>query len=232
MKKSLSELVAMKAEAEIVATEATIKNVANVISGDGQYGHYTFQDIVLEDGGTIMTAVLSNCNEFGQNMIGKRISMVSSDTKHGSRGVKLKNRKGEWILYISKTAVITDAVNMSSTASQPTHQPAAQQPAQPAGRFATHSAPTPPPAAPQQSHPKTPEQNADEVKECLERFGNFYQLAMEEANAQCVLWNSRHPEMQVGIESFMRMCAGFSAGGEKVGLQRITPTGDVTKFIA
>ena len=239
-KKTLAQLIALNVEAAVPAVEAHIKSIGKWNHFDqGQYGPYSFQDIILHDAGTDMACTLATRDEIPQSMVGQRVVFVQGMNGRGKMGgVKTSFRgKGndkKFCLYVTGEATMTSATQLQAPQSQSFTTQSTAAPAQnfqPSSNFQPPTPPPPQPSRPPQAVALSDEDRVKQALDYLERAGNFYQLAMDEAHTQRSIWDGKHPESKLPDFQFEKMCAGFCQGAEKAGIIISMPTGDISSLL-
>lgn len=95
---TFSEIKELDSGDIISAFEGTVKKIYEAKEGDGEYGHWVFQNALLEnDEGE---SIYVTFNDHSDNLKGKRLRLESQLTeKHGKQGLKWDVRKANGKIY-------------------------------------------------------------------------------------------------------------------------------------
>lgn len=111
MTRTFDEIRKLPSGTSFEGVQGTIKQVFKQRTGTGQYGPWHMQNFILRAGADEIQAVWGGSDPFSQNDIGKQITAISTETKHGLRGVTWQVRKHDGKEYaeikITETAKVT-----------------------------------------------------------------------------------------------------------------------------
>lgn len=228
---TVASLASVRANTPIEAVVATVKSVGEYITGSGNFGPYSFQDVMLTDGQNEYLAVFGNRNELPKDVVGQTLLLKSvMSKKNGLVGLKVKpNKKGELVLSVTATAVVEDAPEEGESEDGDL-APAAPAPTQSRLQPAAPRAAAAKPAAPA-ARSVTPAGAVKDAKTYLNRAANLMELCLDAADFIKGRYEATHGgDGAMTDEQYKAIVSTLFINASKEGLADSMPTGTLDEF--